>query len=86
MESACIRGIQRWQWKNSICEQNCRIVGWAENFYRKRPGEPNCTFADIQKIKTELNWVPTVAIEEGIKELVKNIDYWRKLHYDPRKN
>jgi UDP-glucose 4-epimerase len=43
----------------------------------KRPGEPECTWADITKIKAELGWEPAVTFEEGVAELVRNIDYWR---------
>jgi UDP-glucose 4-epimerase len=44
----------------------------------KRPGEPACTFADISKIRKMLGWEPKVSIEEGVAELLKNIDYWRE--------
>lgn len=44
----------------------------------KRPGEPDCTFAKITKIKKKLNWRPKVNIENGINKLIKNIDYWKK--------
>jgi len=43
----------------------------------KRPGEPDSTFADITKIKEELGWSPRVSIEEGVAEIIKNIDYWK---------
>ena len=43
----------------------------------KRPGEPDCTFADISKIKHELCWEPEVSIEQGVTEILKNINYWR---------
>ncbi|MFH0816616.1 MAG: SDR family oxidoreductase [Methanobacteriota archaeon] len=43
----------------------------------KRPGEPDCTQADIAKIKKLLKWKPKVAFEEGVAEMVKNIDYWK---------
>lgn len=43
----------------------------------KRPGEPECTWADITKIQRELGWKPEVSFEEGVKEMLKNIDYWR---------
>ena len=46
-------------------------------FVPKRPGEPDITFANIEKIKKELNWSPKVDIEEGIKILIDNIDYWK---------
>ena len=43
----------------------------------KRPGEPECTFADISKIKRELHWAPKVSFEEGVGRILANIDYWR---------
>ena len=43
----------------------------------KRPGEPDKSLAGIKKIKQELNWEPKIKIEEGIKQLLKNIDYWK---------
>src|SRR3989338_7812352 len=43
----------------------------------KRPGEPDCTHADITKITTELGWKPQVSFEEGVSMLIENIDYWR---------
>lgn len=43
----------------------------------KRPGEPDCTHADIRKIESMLGWRPRVSIEEGVKALLDNIDYWR---------
>jgi len=42
----------------------------------KRPGEPDCTFADISKIKKNLSWIPKVSIEDGVNEILNNIDYW----------
>ena len=45
---------------------------------KKRPGEPDCTFADITKIKKKLNWRPKIKIEKGIKLLLDNLDYWKK--------
>ena len=42
----------------------------------KRPGEPDCTWADISKAKKLLKWSPTVSIEQGINNLLDNIDYW----------
>jgi UDP-glucose 4-epimerase len=43
----------------------------------KRPGEPDCTWADISKAKTMLNWSPKVSLEEGVAILLENIDYWK---------
>lgn len=44
----------------------------------KRPGEPDCTFADITKICSMLDWCPRVPIEQGVAALLDNIDYWRQ--------
>ena len=44
----------------------------------KRPGEPDCTFADITKIQRDLNWSPKISIEEGVKEILKHVDYWKE--------
>jgi len=44
----------------------------------KRPGEPDCTWADIYKAKKLLDWHPKVSLEEGVGILLDNIDYWRK--------
>jgi UDP-glucose 4-epimerase len=43
----------------------------------KRPGEPDCTFADIGKIRRELNWSPKVAFEEGVRRILDAIEDWR---------
>lgn len=44
----------------------------------KRPGEPDCTFADIHAISSALGWVPRVTIEDGVAQVLANIDYWRE--------
>ena len=43
----------------------------------KRPGEPDCTFADISQIEQDLGWTPRVSFEEGVGRVLKDIDYWR---------
>ncbi len=47
-------------------------------FIKKRPGEPNCTFADISKIKKYIGWAPKINIEKGVDMLLNDIEYWRK--------
>jgi UDP-glucose 4-epimerase len=44
----------------------------------KRPGEPDRTHADIGKIQRGLGWRPKVSIEEGVRILLENIEYWRR--------
>jgi len=44
----------------------------------KRPREPDCTYADISKIRKLLGWEPKVSFEEGIKIVLEHIDWWKK--------
>lgn len=44
----------------------------------KRPGEPDCTWADIRRIGNELGWAPQVRFEDGVKTMLENIEYWRE--------
>ena len=44
----------------------------------KRPGEPDCTWADITKIQHELGWSPKVPLEDGVKIMLANLSYWRE--------
>lgn len=43
----------------------------------KRPGEPECTWADISKIRQELGWEPQVSFEDGVATMLRNIHYWQ---------
>lgn len=43
----------------------------------KRPGEPDCTLADIGLARTELGWRPSVSLEEGVQALLDDIEHWR---------
>ena len=42
----------------------------------KRPGEPNCTFADTKKIARLLAWKPEVAFEDGVRNMLDSIQNW----------
>jgi len=44
----------------------------------KRPGEPDCTWADVTKIERDLGWRATVSFEAGVRKMLDNIDYWRE--------
>lgn len=43
----------------------------------KRPGEPDCTFADIKRITEVLGWQPRISFEDGVHIMLQTIDQWR---------
>jgi len=53
------------------------LLGGEREFIPKRPGEPDCTWADIKKITDHVGWQPKVSFEEGVQEMLKNISYWK---------
>ncbi len=53
------------------------LLGGEKVHVPKRPGEPDSTFADISRIQKDLGWSPKIPIEEGVANIVENIDYWR---------
>ena len=44
----------------------------------KRPGEPDCTWADTRKIHQQLSWQSRVRFEEGVRVMLDHIEYWRQ--------
>jgi UDP-glucose 4-epimerase len=44
----------------------------------KRPGEPDCTWADITKIERDLGWKQLVSFEDGVGQMLTNLNYWRE--------
>ena len=53
------------------------LIGGKKIFIPERPGEPNCTWANIDKISKDLNFNPKVSIEEGIQIMLDSIDDWK---------
>ena len=51
----------------------------------KKTCEPDITHANISFAKRYLNWSPKVSLDEGIKNVITNIDYWKMLLYGQRK-
>ena len=52
------------------------LLGGEVVYIPKRPGEPDCTWADITKAKRMLNWEPKVSLKEGVEILLQDMDYW----------
>jgi len=53
------------------------LLGGGKVHIPKRPGEPDCTFADTVKIKRLLNWAPQVTFEQGVQNMLNVIENWR---------
>jgi|TARA_Y100000031_G_scaffold28548_1_gene30874 UDP-glucose 4-epimerase len=56
--------------------QLVELLGGDVIYISKRPGEPDCTWADISKAKQLLDWHPKVSFEDGVEILLSNIEYW----------
>jgi UDP-glucose 4-epimerase len=54
------------------------LLGGERVYIPKRPGEPDCTFADTSKIQSMLGWTASVSLEKGVQEMLRNIEYWRE--------
>lgn len=54
------------------------LLGGEKVFLPKRPGEPDCAFADISKIQKLLGWRPKVSIEEGVSHLIQSMNDWKE--------
>ncbi len=53
------------------------LLGGDKLHITKRPGEPDCTFAETEKIKRLLNWEPQVSFEQGVQNMLEEIEHWR---------
>lgn len=53
------------------------LMGGAKTYIPKRPGEPDCTFADTTQIRKRLGWSPKVTFEEGVGHMLAHISDWR---------
>lgn len=53
------------------------LIGGSVTYVPKRPGEPDCTWADISKIRDELGWEPMVSFEDGVAMMMDDIEHWR---------
>ena len=53
------------------------LLGGEKMHIPKRPGEPDCTFADISKICRAMDWRPQVDFEQGVAAMLSHIDDWR---------
>ncbi len=53
------------------------LLGGDVVYILKRPGEPDCTWANISKIQEHLAWSPEVSFAEGVSRMMADIDKWQ---------
>lgn len=53
------------------------LLGGEVIYVPKRPGEPDCTFANIGKITSQLGWRPVVSFADGVRRMLSDIERWR---------
>jgi len=53
------------------------LLGGPVVYIPKRPGEPDCTWADIAKIQRDLGWKPDVPFDQGVRRMMEDIELWR---------
>ena len=50
-----------------------QLIGGEYIFIPKRPGEPDTTWADISRIKSQTNWFPKISFKDGVQDMINNI-------------
>ena len=54
-----------------------KLISKKFHYVPKRPGEPDKSHANINLVKKLLKWSPKIKFEDGVKELLENIHYWK---------
>lgn len=53
------------------------LLGGEVEYIPKRPGEPDCTFADVTKAQQLLGWQARIPFDEGVCVMLDHIEDWR---------
>ena len=53
------------------------LLGGPVIYIPKRPGEPDCTFANVSKIHSRLGWRAEISFEAGVAQLLMDIQDFR---------
>lgn len=54
-----------------------KLLGGEVTYVPKRPGEPDCTYADTGKIQKLLDWKPEVSFEDGVSIMLQQLEKWQ---------
>ncbi|HFB64459.1 MAG TPA: SDR family oxidoreductase [Aeromonadales bacterium] len=54
-----------------------KLLGGEITYVPKRPGEPDCTYADTGKIQKLLDWKPEVSFEDGVSIMLQQLEKWQ---------
>jgi len=61
------------------------LLGGLAEYVPRRPGEPDCTWANINKITRDLSWAPRVSFEQGVGLMLEEIEHWQDAPlWDPK--
>jgi len=55
----------------------CQLLGGTIEHIPKRPGEPDCTFADTTKAQRLIGWKPQTSFQRGVQIMLEHIEDWR---------
>jgi UDP-glucose 4-epimerase len=53
------------------------LLGGAVEYIQKRPGEPDCTYADVRKIEKLIGWRSRISFEMGVRQMLERINDWK---------
>jgi UDP-glucose 4-epimerase len=53
------------------------LIGGDVTHIPRRPGEPDCTYADVSKITRLLNWRAEIPLEQGVNAMLESLEDWR---------
>ena len=68
-QAKCLISFKMWKLK---VQHSDKIINLP-----KRPGEPDCTWANVNKLKQDTKWKPRIMFEDGIKDMLYNISDWK---------
>lgn len=54
-----------------------QLLGGPVEYIPRRPGEPDCTFADVSLIQEKLDWQAKVTFEEGVTRMLEHSADWK---------